>query len=797
MNNSIEEANSFKPRQLPYDVKISFTTLIDYWKQLSLSDNPYESTRAKGVLESIAHAKELFEPFEDISLIEKYKDEITLLSTPLFPELLQENEIKALTIPFHKVFVVTTSRLDGIMTRADGDATGTIDEVTDDEMYLMSSIYLLNKIYNAGIHFNKPLYFGMTDKETGLKKKFRTFFNADFVKITPKDSAPKLTKEDIVELVDNFDNIDLWKEKLPPNSYTSEGFGLISLFDITSEYALNSIKQTLLQRDVLEGEYYLDVIENDLKAFFNIPDIQANIAVIDTDSGKVISLSQKEWMCPDGEYGVKSPLQAEECFCTDSMEKVFTHNEMVVSSDLSSVPENDSPLFRRMKAAGVQSFMIHPIEGDERIKGFIEITSKKKHAINSATGKKLEEIVPMLGVAFKRAVEDHQGQIDSIIQEEFTSLHPSVSWKFQEVAEQLHKSRNFGGGDVQSDVVFNDVIPLYGQFDVRGSSAARNTAIQADLIRQLEAAEKVCDVATREMKLPFHDQLKFRIQKWRSELEGGIGAGDEVKILELLNAEVYPVFNHLSNQNETCRKAVEEYQAMLDPELKVIYDKRKKYEDSITRINEIIQDVIDGQQDKAQDMFPHYFEKYKTDGIEYNMYIGQTIAPRLDYDPMYLKNLKLWQLMLSHAVEYKLYQTRDDLPMPLDVVSLVLSHDTPMSIKFRMDEMKFDVDGAYNVRYEIVKKRIDKAHIKGTTERLTQPGTLSVVYSNDAEAREYEKYFEYLSDLGMFTGPVEHYTLEDLQGVSGLRALRIAINYDNGTDLLEKKVEYRSRVVPQ
>ena len=84
MKKTIEEVNSFKPRQLPYDVKISFTTLIDYWKQMAQSDNPYESTRAKGVLESIAHAKELFEPFEDISLIDKYKDEITLLSTPLF-----------------------------------------------------------------------------------------------------------------------------------------------------------------------------------------------------------------------------------------------------------------------------------------------------------------------------------------------------------------------------------------------------------------------------------------------------------------------------------------------------------------------------------------------------------------------------------------------------------------------------------------------------------------------------------------------------------------------------------------
>ena len=41
-----------------------------------------------------------------------------------------------------------------------------------------------------------------------------------------------------------------------------------------------------------------------------------------------------------------------------------------------------------------------------------------------------------------------------------------------------------------------------------------------------------------------------------------------------------------------------------------------------------------------------------------------------------------------------------------------------MTISFRMDEKQFDVDGTYNARYEIVKKRVDKAYIKGTTERV-------------------------------------------------------------------------------
>ena len=68
-----------------------------------------------------------------------------------------------------------------------------------------------------------------------------------------------------------------------------------------------------------------------------------------------------------------------------------------------------------------------------------------------------------------------------------------------------------------------------------------------------------------------------------------------------------------------------------------------------------------------------------------------------------------------------------------------------LSIRFRQDEKQFDVDGAYNIRYEIVKKRIDKAYIKGTSERLTQPGKIAIVYSRDKEIGEYRTTYRILT----------------------------------------------------
>jgi hypothetical protein len=146
------------------------------------------------------------------------------------------------------------------------------------------------------------------------------------------------------------------------------------------------------------------------------------------------------------------------------------------------------------------------------------------------------------------------------------------------------------------------------------------------------------------------------------------------------------------------------------------------------------------------------------------------------FDPIYLENLRLWQLIATCKVYWMNRELMDQLSVPLQLTYLILVHSTALSIRFRMDEKKFDVDGSYNVRYEIVKKRIDKALIKGSNERLTQPGKIAVVYSNTDDRDEYLRYFEYLTHKQYLTAGVEILELEELQGVNGLHALRVTIN---------------------
>ena len=188
--------------------------------------------------------------------------------------------------------------------------------------------------------------------------------------------------------------------------------------------------------------------------------------------------------------------------------------------------------------------------------------------------------------------------------------------------------------------------------------------------------------------------------------------------------------------------------------------------------------IIDSRQAEAQLIFPHYYERFVTDGVEHNLYIGASISPKNEFDPGKLYGLRFWQLRVLCEMEIAHHHLKPSLPYPLDVTTLVLVYHSTIGIRFRMDEKRFDFDGSYNARFEIVKKRIDKAYVKGTTDRISQAGKLTIVYSSDIEEKEYLQYLKTLQSMHLLENEIEKLVVEDLQGVSGLKVLRALISHN-------------------
>jgi len=478
-------------------------------------------------------------------------------------------------------------------------------------------------------------------------------------------------------------------------------------------------------------------------------------------------------------------LECKGNMCDMSFEHLIRNREPLVVSDIKKFDDlSNSTLSHILKKRKLGSYIIAPLINNDELLGFMELASPNKYELNGSSITQLNLVLPIFSMAIARFKREAQNIREAIIQQECTTIHPAVKWRFDEEADKFMTARNRNEQPIFRDIVFSDVFPLYGQLDIKGSSQKRNEGIESDLLKQIKGIRKVLTGAVKHTEMPVYEELIFRLDAYRDEIRTGMSSGSEQKIQSFLIGEINPAFDQLKKGGGKMAQLVDKYRTILDPELETIYEERKKFDTSVNVINQTLASMLDEKQVEAQRMFPHYFERYKTDGVEYNMYIGQSIAGKKAFDPVFLDNLRLWQLMVTCELENRFEDLKKEIDTPLEIASLILVYSSPLSVHFRMDEKRFDVEGAYNARYEIVKKRVDKAHIKGTKERVTAPGKIAIIYTSEEDAIDYRKYVEFLQSKGYLKrGSLENVILEDLQGITGLRALRVEVNYSG------KKVE--------
>ena len=69
---------------------------------------------------------------------------------------------------------------------------------------------------------------------------------------------------------------------------------------------------------------------------------------------------------------------------------------------------------------------------------------------------------------------------------------------------------------------------------------------------------------------------------------------------------------------------------------------------------------------------------------------------------------------------------------------------------------------------------------------MTQPGKISIIYSHVEDEIEYMRYISFLQSKKQLDTDVEIVEVEDLQGVTGLKAIRVSLLYSH-KDAAEKE----------
>ncbi len=765
--------NLFSNFESPFEPLISFEAVIKDW-EARLKDNP-DDCQASDLIKRVNQVPELRTGFKGTEIVLKNKDLISEILSCVFPALLSETEISAVTFPWCNTVINPSKKFKNLIEESGRDFCINNGKFNQDNYYLASCSFILNRYYGIELSEFFPLFYQFKNKE-GITKHYKIQYLTNFLDVTPTDKSVEISEDTIELLLDNLTDINLWKEKFPAKSWTIKGFGIMNMFDNTVETAFGNLKQVLSSRmlptameDDTENEY--------LKSIFNIPSLEVGMSDYNENTQMVSfgfynmftdSLLLKNHFSKSKGYKITN----------SQLKQHIEENKPLIISNIQKYLERNPKdnAILNLKNLGFNSCALIPLRKGNEFLGIAELASVHKMAFSSMAFYRINMLYSFLVDRLERGMTDFSNLKSSIIQKEYTRLHTSVAWKFEKEAENYLKSSN--QEYIFKEISFQDVVALFGQVDIRNSSETRNESTKADFENQINLLLKAINELKDKTGIELLNQKEFELKQKFKKLNYNFEAGTEAEIQKYINLEIHPIISNPAIYGGE-EGAVSDYLKSLDPFTGKFYKARKKFDDSVSIINKRLTNILDERQKEIQKIYPHYFERFKTDGVEHTMYIGAAISPDRKYDSIFLQNLRLWQLQVICEMlnEHKIIKR--NLPVPLEVASLILVFNQPFSIRFRMDEKRFDVDGAYNAQYEVVKKRIDKSYIKGSSERVTQPGKIAVFYTNSEEEKEYLRYIKFLQNKKLISKEIEILEIEDFQGVTGLKAIRISLAEEN------------------
>ncbi|MVM31483.1 hypothetical protein GO755_15665 [Spirosoma sp. HMF4905] len=637
---------------------------------------------------------------------------------------------------------------------------------------------ILKKCYGIEVNKGNGPSFRIQNKQNGLARYYQLDINQSFMEPHFDGKLPALQPA-WVDFVKHATPIPDDVEPLPLEEFSFEGFSFFLMEDVTEAETIQQLQDVFAHLHSDTEPIIYQRFESALRNLCGQPDLQIGLISLPQVNGKFVyhpdAKTRSVFLRNTDMHldGVEDPRAQQ------MITQLFNNPTPHIFSDLNGLPEAKRQVFHQQ---GIRSFMLYPISAANEVLGMLEMGSPIVGGLNETILARVEQIIPLIQELLRYQLNQFNNNIEQLIRKKFTSLQPSVEWKFYEAAwKQLSRNPNEPTGSETIPVRFPQVYPLYGAVDIRNSSIERHKAVQRDLADQLTAIDEIFSNPDFPSNWDRPEQLREESYQCQHKLIAGLSPEDEPDVTLFLEQEVNPYFRSLLPNYPSLDGAIRRYFAQINPATGLFNQALKRYERSMDWLNVTVNEYIDAEEKKLQTIYPHYFERYRTDGTEYTIFIGQSIAPKLEFDPEINHRFFHWQLTSMVEMAQLTHRLLPILPLPLQTTQLILAHNQPVDISFRHDERRFDVEGSYSIRYEVLKKRIDKALIEGTQQRLTQPDTIALVYSHPSEIADYLPFIAQMQNSGQLQPNLEYLDLEPMQGVVHLKALRIHINYNEST----------------
>ncbi|MGV3602752.1 MAG: GAF domain-containing protein [Dyadobacter fermentans] len=779
MKNEVLDVSGMRALPLDLDSAISFMPYIRFLEQRVAEEKTLKSTFYQTILDHF-YGNHL--PQGDVPLGEahQYSDFFEYVYSSLSAPLASEHKLAwGMCMPLYPNIFYGTDLLFDMLNIQSAEATFELQKRPEDyqreRLHLIYTL-ILQRLYNFQVPVKIEQYHAWTDTETGLFRYYEVLVSPEFVEVSAKVPLPELN---FVEIYAHFSEKDghLQLQKvLPLDMFRFRGFAVVSVSDVTARMAVENIKKVQFNRVRGDSPNRYQRIIQSLKTLVQNNRIEFDLFPFVRVNGQAV------YGYGQAGTGVLFQIWGENRLTPEEFrrqaEGYAAKPNSFFSPDIQGDDEQQIGWLTPFRNLNVRSLALVPLFFEDKLVGVLCMHTWENERFDEKKLASLEMAFAPVAQLLNIYIEEFNLELESIIKEKFTSIQPAVQWKFNEAAWHYLHRRKKGLPEVNENIAFFDVFPLYGAIDIRNSTSERNAAIRADLGHYLQTLDELLNALDGLDRSSLMQELRFHCTKWQQTLsQGDLNSTSENNLNVFLNEEARNYLLHLSQQDARTTPLVNEYLRMTHSAQGEVHRHREALDRSMECINTAVNSYFEDQKEALQQSYPCYFEKFRTDGIEYDIYIGQSIAPDRPFSHFHLKNLRLWQLSSMIEVAKLTRGLLDGMPKELHTTQLIFVHNHMIDISFRSDERKFDVEGAYNIRYQMIKKRIDKVRIRHSQERLTQPDKIALIYLHHRDVEDYLPFIHYLQETNALEPVIEELELEDLQGLSGLRALRLGIVY--------------------
>ncbi|RZL14868.1 MAG: GAF domain-containing protein, partial [Pedobacter sp.] len=398
-NNVAGKREILKP-SLGADIKLSLKPFIDYIKKRAELERTSKSNFYKYIIQQFNQYPELQFPIA-VEDAEKYTELYELIYTALSPIINDENQqFWALGTPLSGCFHYGTDAFYNVlMDQSNCSIRKDLDLPSRREMEknMLSSFYniILDRFYNISMSGNQVIVNSIVDKDTHLLKYYRLNVDTRFLDVKANVELPDYNLKDVKDYIkDERNTLKILTKLIPPEIFSISGISVITLTDVTSEYALESIKNLVIEHsDSQKGQHPKDIsialktlVGTDQIDFGLVPYLKLNNKLqINEISGFTSILIQL----------AKDQGNDEEQY-EDLIEQYLLNPRTLIFPEITTEEYANYPMLKLLGSLEITSYALFPLYYNGKLVGCLELYTKKAEEFNGSTLTKIEAAFPLL-----------------------------------------------------------------------------------------------------------------------------------------------------------------------------------------------------------------------------------------------------------------------------------------------------------------------------------------------------------------------------------------------------------------